>query len=93
MVIVSQMYVLVIFKVYMGVSAERREVRCGQRSRTRRTDTRRGCEQVRLTLRTLTHTQNFPLAMTDGTNSQRLPSGVELFPSRRDCSSAGSVPR
>ncbi|PKK24444.1 nucleotide binding protein 1 [Columba livia] len=63
----------------MGVSAERREVRCGQRSRTRRTDTRRGCEQVRLTLRTLTHTQNFPLAMTDGTNSQRLPSGVALL--------------
>lgn len=39
------MYLLVIFKVYMGVSAERGEVRCGQWSRTRGTDTRWGCEQ------------------------------------------------
>lgn len=87
------MYLLVIFKVSMGVSAERREVRCGQQSRTRRTEPDGGVNRVRLTLQMLTHTQNFPLAMTDGTNSQRLPSGVKLFPSRRDCSSAGSVPR
>lgn len=80
------------FKIYTNVSANCREVRYGQWSHTQRTGTRLGCiNRVRLILQVLTHTNNFPLAVTDGTNSQQLPRRVKLFLSVRDCKSAGRV--
>lgn len=69
-------------------------MRCRQWSHTRWTDSTLGClNGVRLILQTLTHTKNFPLAITDGTNSQQLPRRVKVCLSVRDCKSAARVHR
>lgn len=70
-----------VFEIRTKISANWREVRYGQRSHTEWTGTRLGCiNSVRLILQMLACTKkSFPLAITDGINSQQLPRRGKLF--------------